>query len=197
MIRSKKRFQLLRDEDLMEHLCSGDQEAFDELYERYQKRVLYYFFRMLGSSKEKAMDFLQDLFLKLVEKPQLFDRKRKFSTWLFSVAHNMCKNEYRRLEVRKVMDPDAETDVVNPNHKDPGDTTDLKDFTQALYQALDNMEEDRKTAFLLRYREGFSIKEISEVLNCAEGTVKSKVFYTNKKLSLQLQAYNPGLPKRR
>lgn len=174
----------------MSFICHNKVEAFNELYSRYSKRMLYYFFRMLGSDKEKAQDFLQDLFLKVVEKPEMFNTKRKFSTWLFSVAHNMCKNEYRSQQVRKVIDKTGNTETAMGSIKEVD--IDLKDFTEKLYYALDEIDENHKTAFLLRHREGFSIKEIGEALGCPEGTVKSKLFYTIKKLSQQLHIYNPN-----
>jgi len=166
-------------------------QAFNELYHRYHRRVFYYFYRMLGGVDEKAQDFLQDIFMKLVEKPEYFDTSKRFSTWLFSIAHNMCKNEYRKLAVRKVIDNEASVDVAQQNETDSATRTDLNLFTDQLFRELDQLSEEQKTAFLLRYREGFSIKEISQVLDCSEGTVKSRVFYTNKKLALKLEAFNP------
>ncbi len=65
------------------------------LYDRYSRRLLNYFHRMLWSDREKAQDFLQDLFTKLATRPQSYDAARPFQTWLFSVANNMCKNAYR------------------------------------------------------------------------------------------------------
>jgi RNA polymerase sigma-70 factor (ECF subfamily) len=91
----------ISDEHLMEGIHHGDTDAFNELYLRYHKRLLYYFYRMLGNSSEKAQDFLQDIFVKIIDHPESFNISRKFSTWIFSVAHNMCKNEYRRLAVRR------------------------------------------------------------------------------------------------
>ena len=88
------------DEELMESVEVGEETAFDELYNRYSKRLLVYFYRMLGGNEEKAQDFLQDIFVKIIEKPHLFGSKNRFSSWVFTVANNMCKNEYRRLKVR-------------------------------------------------------------------------------------------------
>ncbi|MDP7122228.1 MAG: sigma-70 family RNA polymerase sigma factor, partial [Candidatus Marinimicrobia bacterium] len=75
--------------------------AFDELYARYSSRLFHYFYRMLGGNPEKARDFLQDIFFKIVENPDRFHTGNRFSSWVFTIAHNMCKNEYRRLDVRK------------------------------------------------------------------------------------------------
>ena len=89
------------DEDLMRRIGQGDEQAFDHLYQRYSGKMLSYFYRLLNQEEEKAQDMLQDLFMKLVEKPHLFDPSKRFSTWLYAIASNMVKNEYRSREVRK------------------------------------------------------------------------------------------------
>ena len=192
MISTAETYKGWSDEALAAAIGQGKNGALEELYFRYQKRVQYFFYRMLGHSEEKANDFVQDLFLKLIEKPHLFNPEKRFSTWFFSVAHNMCKNEYRRLKVREVMDPEAEANPSTGQRFDPAHQADLNAFNAALHAALDQFDEDRKTAFLLRHREGFSIREISQVLQCAEGTVKSKLFYTHKKLAVRLKDFNPN-----
>ncbi len=95
-----RKLKACSDEELMESVKVGEETAFDELYNRYSKRLLVYFYRMLGSNEEKAQDFLQDIFVKIIEKPHLFGSKNRFSSWVFTVANNMCKNEYRRFKVR-------------------------------------------------------------------------------------------------
>src|ERR1700761_6110957 len=89
------RFSIYSDEELMLYLGSGEVEAFDTLYLRYSKRLMVYFTRMLNFDKALAEDALQDLFLKIAEAPEKFDRSRSFKTWIFSVASNRCKNYYR------------------------------------------------------------------------------------------------------
>jgi RNA polymerase sigma-70 factor (ECF subfamily) len=174
----------IKDEDLMIAIHRGESAAFDELYARYHKRLLYYFYRMLGNSTEKAGDFLQDIFLKIIERPDQFDSSRRFCTWLFSVAHNMCKNEYRRLAVRKM----AEWDNGFENYT----ATDCRDeenrqLAEEIFNEINNLGETEKTAFLLFYKEDFSVRDIGQVLNLPEGTIKSKLFYTRKKISERLQ----------
>lgn len=180
----KEKYSRVKDEDLMTAIHQGESEAFDELYARYQKRLLYYFYRMLGNSSEKAGDFLQDIFMKIIERPDQFDSSRRFCTWLFSVAHNMCRNEYRRLSIRKNVAWDGETDF----HR----VTDNQDeenrlLAEEIFNEINELGETEKTAFLLYYREDFSVRDIGQVLNLPEGTVKSKLFYTRKKISEKLQ----------
>jgi RNA polymerase sigma-70 factor (ECF subfamily) len=173
-----------KDEDLMIAIHQGETAAFDELYARYQKRLLYYFYRMLGNSNEKAGDFLQDIFMKIIERPDQFDSSRRFCTWLFSVAHNMCKNEYRRLSIRKsvVWGGDMDYQMATDNQD-----LENRQLADEIFNEINELGETEKTAFLLYYREDFSVRDISQVLNLPEGTVKSKLFYTRKKISDKFQ----------
>ena len=82
-------------------ITDGNQAAFGELYDRYSRVMINYFYRMLWKDREKAEDFMHDLFTKIINKPKLYDPNRSFKTWIYSVANNMCKNEYRKQEVRK------------------------------------------------------------------------------------------------
>jgi RNA polymerase sigma-70 factor (ECF subfamily) len=193
----KHRYKKLSDEKLMEFIQRGDTSAFDELYDRYSRRLLLYFSRELGGSEEKAQDFLQDIFLKIVEKPGLFDTERRFSAWLFTVAYNMCKNEYRRLEVREDFRNNVTADTPARHHE--GQHSQIEQhidrgrFQEALSEELERLDNGHRSAFLLRHQENLSIKEISEVLGCSEGTVKSRLFYTTRKLASRLRAFNPYL----
>ncbi len=177
------KYTRLQDEALMILIHRGETPAFDVLYARYQKRLQYYFYRMLGSY-EKAGDFLQDIFMKIIERPDQFDSSRKFCTWLFSVAHNMCKNEYRRLSIRKnvVFDGEMEYHMSADTRGDEN-----RQLADEIFNEINELGEIEKTAFLLYYREDFSVRDIGQVLGLPEGTVKSKLFYTRKKISEKLQ----------
>jgi RNA polymerase sigma-70 factor (ECF subfamily) len=184
------RYNSTTDEHLMNAIHQGDTLAFNVLYQRYNKRLMYYFYRMLGNSSEKARDFLQDLFMKIIERPQLFDVSKRFSTWIFSVAHNMCKNEYRRMAVRSNMVFDEDIDQYSEINE--ASLRDMQITADQIFNEIDQLGELEKSAFLLYYREDFSLQEISKVLDLPEGTIKSKLFYTRKKLSriFQLQDSN-------
>jgi RNA polymerase sigma-70 factor (ECF subfamily) len=191
----KHRYRKRSDEKLMEFIQRGDTSAFDELYHRYSQRLLLYFFRELGCDEQKAQDFLQDAFLKILEKPGLFDPERKFSTWIFTVAYNMCKNEYRRLEVRGIVENNANMDEVSQgveNDYHPSEqNVDQERFEKALLAELEKFDDGHRSAFLLRYQQNLSIREIGEILGCSEGTIKSRLFYTTQKLAAKLKAFNP------
>lgn len=175
----------LPDAEIMQLIVSGDQAAFSELYRRYKDRMFYYFYRMLGNSTDQANDFLQELFIKLIEKPESYHPGYNFSTWLYSIANNMCKNEYRRRGIRQeyqnAESHNSAVDYISLSQTNP------EQVIEKIFQTLDLLGEEHRSAFLLRYREGFSVKEVAEILDLAEGTVKSRLFYARKMLAEKLE----------
>ena len=188
----RQQHKTMSDESLMIAISSGDKRAFDELYSRYSGPLLGYFMRMLWRDREKAEDFVHDLFAKIVHKPEYFDTTRSFKTWVYSVANNMCKNEYKKQEVRKG------TSNGLDNHyslydKSVNVMNEVQDnfFQEAFQKSLSDLDEKHKEVFALRHIEGMSIKEISEAMEINEGTVKSRLFYATKYLAESLKDFNP------
>ena len=170
----------------MTAIKNGNQSAFSELYERFNQRLYYYFFRMLGNDKEVANDFLQDIFLKIINKPELFKPGYKFTSWIFTVAHNMCKNEYRHREVRKIINNDENPDQFLTDENSYEETLKKEQLITQLFTEIEYMEEDQKAILLLKYKENFSLKEISEILELPLGTIKSRLYYARVELTKKL-----------
>lgn len=170
----------------MQKVHQGSEMALTEIYQRYGTPLMRYFTRMLWRDHQKAQDFLHDLFVKIIDHPQRFDGTRKFSTWIFSVAHNMCKNEYRRTANHERLNGFHINPVVNTEMNDNMDRMTVK---YQLEKMLDELEEEDKTLLLLRYEEDLSIEQISEIVFLAEGTVKSRLFYLRKALAKKLNGY--------
>jgi len=187
----QKQAKQLSDEELMKLLSKGNQKAFDEIYLRYSDVLFGYFMKMLARDKEKCEDMVHDLFAKIIRKPDYFNVNRSFRTWVFSVACNMCKNEYKRMSVRKHVSNDfeptkslkAESDTLKKVHEST--------FSESFYKALNALDEKHKNVFALRHFEGLSMKEIAETLEINEGTVKSRLFYATKTLAKELKEFNP------
>ncbi|NOT74847.1 MAG: sigma-70 family RNA polymerase sigma factor [Cyclobacteriaceae bacterium] len=184
----QNRWTALSDEELMKHIQSGQERALTELYGRYSKKLVRYFHRMLWKDEAMAQDFLHDLFLKVIEKPLMFDAERRFSTWIYSAAFNMCKNAYRKQSFRETAKdnflPAAE--IFQPD-------VDHKDFKKVLENVLTQCEESDRNLFVLRYELDIPFAEIASILECPEGTVKSRLFYLKKKIAHKLKAYNPAI----
>jgi len=182
------------DELLMGLIRHGNEAAFEILYQRYSLKMLHYFHKMLGSQEAKAQDFLQDLFVKIIEKAHLFNPEKKFSTWLYTLAGNMCKNEYRSMQVRRILTHSDEWEQLCGKDPSPEVLMDQQQFEDSLDKALRALEPIHREVFVLRYQQELSIREISQIVQCAEGTVKSRIFYALKKLSARLCVYH-GLIK--
>lgn len=179
------------DEKLMLTLSKGDKRAFDELYKRYSKPLKGYFMRMLWKNESKSEDFVHDLFVKIIHNPESFDANRSFKTWLYSVACNMCKNEYKKQEVRKGTSTgidqffsisDKGVDVLNE--------VQMSHFGTQFEKSMDELKSEHQEVFSLRHIDGLSIKEMAEVLEINEGTVKSRLFYATKQLADKLKEFN-------
>lgn len=170
----------------MQKVHQGSEVALTEIYQRYSTPLMRYFTRMLWRDQQKAQDFLQDLFIKIIDNPHRFDGSRKFSTWLYSMAHNMCKNEYRKKENQNRL---YEVHYTEYEQVDLNDNLDKQMVKHKLDLVLDELNEEDKTLLLLRYEEDLSVEQISEIVFIPEGTVKSRLFYLRKELAKKLNAY--------
>lgn len=164
-------------EILQQSKVEDREKAMNELFLRYSNKMLEYFYYSFNKDREKAKDFVQDLFLKLLEKPESFDLNRKFKPWFYGVASNMCKNEYRKIGTKNKYDEHLKNENLQ--------TTNQDNFT--INDALIHLKQEHKNHIILRYKFKMSIREMSEVLECPEGTVKSKLFYATKELSKHIK----------
>jgi RNA polymerase sigma-70 factor (ECF subfamily) len=173
------------DEELLPLVAGKVAGAFDELYHRYGQKMFGYFFRMLWKDKEKAEDNVQELFLKVINHAKDFETGRSFSTWLYSIAHNMCKNEYRKQEVRMKHAKTITADTITPKEKH----LDLQKFRVAVANCIGRLDEDKRSLFVLRFQEQLSVPQISSIMNIPEGTIKSRLFYLLKEMKNELQEF--------
>lgn len=175
------------DESLMEHFQNGSSQAFGELYQRYSQRLLYFMYRMLHQDEALAQDKLHDVFTRIVERPEVFNTKRNFKSWIFTVAANECRKHYRK-EATVELDKDIE-------QCEPAllafEKMELASFKGAFHKELKSLSYDHRCTFVLRFQEKLSLQEISVIMNCPKGTVKSRIYYSVKILSERLAIYNP------
>lgn len=182
----------LSDESLMIEVIQGNSKAFAEIYDRYSRLMINYFYKMLWQDREKAEDFMQELFTKIIHKPELFNPDKAFKTWIYSIANNMCKNEYRKQEVRKGTSNSLHENIaVADNAVLPDQAHDRNVFNDRLKEELNTLSENHRITFILRFKQDLSIKEIAEIMDSNEGTVKSRIFYAIKKLSEKLDEFKP------
>lgn len=162
-------------------------QAFSVIYERYAERMKAFFFRMLWSNAAMAEDFVHDLFAKIIEKPELYQSNRPFMPWLFQVASNMCKNAYRK----KIFETNY-LQQLDPNEIDLPNTEkelDEKIIKNHLTLLLEQLDEDKRELFLLRYQQELSVKALASTFEVSEGTIKSRLFYIRKTLAEALSKH--------
>jgi RNA polymerase sigma-70 factor, ECF subfamily len=176
------------DEEL---ITAGDEKALTELYERYSTSMVRYFHRMLWKDASKAQDFLHDLFLRIIERPGSFHAEKKFSTWIYSVAHNMCKNEYRKQSFRASVAHELYVGEVLEQTIDA--ELDHAYFRRTIDKSMEQWNEDDRTLFTLRHELEMGFAEIGSVLSVPEGTVRSRWFYLRKELAQQLHEFQTTL----
>lgn len=184
-----KSLQTYTDEELFTRIREGDSKAFGELYDRYASWLMRYFYRMLWKNRELAEDQVQEFFTKLAANVDVYDGKRSFKTWAFSVANNMCKNHYRHAAVKEKSAPMISAELNETEFSRSSEEMDHSTFMERLEDELLLLDDERRSTFVLRFFDELSIKEIALALDCSEGTVKSRIFYTLQHLNKKLKDF--------
>lgn len=189
MFRLKKELSTHTDEQLMQLLSTRrSNEALTELHARYSKKVLGFFLRMVRGDVEKAQDLVQDLFMRILEKHHLFDPTRRFYSWMFTIASNMCKTSFR-IKTYENIDEGSRAFEGQFAHSD--NELDKEVFRRSLQSAIEQLEDHHRMTFILRYMEELSVKEIAEITESSEGTVKSRLYYASRKIAKALKEFDP------
>ena len=104
----------------------------------------------------------------------------------------MCKNEYRKNEIRKNASAELYKEEVKIDTNTYDNNYDKQFFQKRLNQELEQLSDTHKKVFIMRMKHNLSVKEIAEIMETNEGTIKSRIFYTLKKLSSNLKEFNPA-----
>jgi RNA polymerase sigma-70 factor, ECF subfamily len=185
----------LSDEELFRRIKDDDTDAFNELYFRYSRRLLHYLLRMLNGDEYRAQDLLQDVFIQVVDHKNRFADAGKFSTWLFTIAHNRCKNEYRSRNTRKEVELtgiNCLSAVTDGETESAIKSIDYEKLKNGLLVFLQSVPAPQRSIFLLRYQENLTVPEIARIMDCPAGTVKSRLHYTLRLIAARLKEYDPN-----
>ena len=190
----------MRDENnetLMLRFRDGDVRAFEFLLSRHQKPIYEFILRSVGQHNTAlAEDLAQETFLRVVKQAKSYEQRAKFTTWLYTLARNLCIDNSRRMVHRKTRSldqPDEEGQTMLDRTADKGPAVDRKVIGQQLQTrlqaAIDSLPDDQREVFLMREQADLSFKEIAEVVGISENTVKSRMRYALEKLRAQLEEY--------
>ena len=170
---------------------SGHQVAFNNLVVKYQKPVYNLCYRMLQDTAE-AEDAAQETFIRAYYKLDTYNRSRKFSTWLFSIASNYCVDRLRRRRFQWI----SWQDLSPWSHPAAAETTRPEwvllnsETQQEIQHLLDTLPPDSRTAVVLKYWHKMSYEEIAQTLDTSVSAVKSKLFRARKSMATKATAKN-------
>jgi len=183
------------DEVLMLRYKDGDLVAFEILLAKYQQPLFAFAYRFCNDY-HLAQDLVQEVFLRLIKSAKNYEPRAKFSTYLYTLAHNICIDHLRRNKKRKhvsLSDPLGEEsdltveDSMKSNDSDPEKELHQKTFEKALNQAVDQLPPEQREVFLLREQMNLPFEEIAKVLGCLPSTAKSRMRYALQSIRAKLE----------
>jgi RNA polymerase sigma-70 factor (ECF subfamily) len=179
----KSELEALDDNELVTAFLAGTSRAFDVLVERYQTRLLNFVYRTVGD-RERAEDLVQEAFIRVHRHLARFDQSKKFSTWIYTIASNLAKNELRNRARNPLVyfqtmtsgweDEDRPLEFEDTAAR-PDDAFDRRHLRELVDAAVRRLPSHHRHVFVLRELEGRSYEEIAEVTKCNLGTVKSRL----------------------
>ena len=185
------------DAALMTRVKQGDMEAFAELVEKYKQKVANLIFRTLPDATE-AEDLTQVVFIQVWKSAERYRVEAKFSTWLFTIARNLCLNEIRRRNRHPADSLDAATaeredqpgrQFTDFREVSPPDLLLRSELQAKVQEVLQALPENQRTALLLFKEEEMSYEAISEVLGCSLSATKSLIHRARETLKDKLKPY--------
>lgn len=165
-------FKALADEELVKYVIDGNDQAFEELYQRYSERI----FKLLYSyvyNEEDAIDLMHDVFIRAYKHLDKFDIKRTFSSWIYKIAINCAKNHRYKVRKTDVMIEREEQRLTQlEGVKTPEDYIIDNELTQEFSLAIDTLTDKFREVFLLRFGQQLQYSDIAKILNISERTAK-------------------------
>jgi RNA polymerase sigma-70 factor, ECF subfamily len=173
----------LPDSLVVQSFLEGNSRAFGELVDRYDKRLLNFVYRTIGD-RERAQDLVQETFVRVYRHLHRFDQTKKFSTWIYTIAGNLAKNELRNRSrnplvlfqtIKKNWEADHRPLEWEDTKLRPDDLFRKRHLREMVEKAVEELPEHHRIVFVLRELEGKTYEEIAEITGCNLGTVKSRL----------------------
>lgn len=167
--------------ELVVRAQSGDESSKEKIYEEMANRV-YYFALKIVRNKDDAADIMQDSFIIAFRKLDSLKEPGAFTTWLYRITANQCKNFFAKQKDTYSLDNDDENfDVDSIKDKDetflPGSAIEQEETHRLVQEIIDELPDYQRSCIMMYYYSEMSVKEIAETLECSEGTVKSRLNY--------------------
>ncbi len=182
-VQHRQHLRTLGDSEVVQAFLDGDQRAFGELVRRYDNRLVNFVYRTVGD-RERAQDLVQETFVRVYRHLERFDQTKKFSTWIYTIASNLAKNELRNRSrnplvlfqtIKQSWDADHRPLEWEDTQYKPDDLYRKRHLKEKVDEAVAQLPEHHRVVFVLRELEGKTYEEISEITGVNLGTVKSRL----------------------
>lgn len=183
------------DEDLVAAVQAGDASAFDVLVRRWDRKIQGAAFRVLGSPDE-ARDVSQEAFMKAFRALRGFKQEARFSSWLYQIAMNVCRDKLRRRRGREFLSLDAVAEGLEPalHQRAVADqAVHSGDLARAVAAAIETLPQEQREVVVLKEYEGLTFPEISEILGVPLSTVKTRLYRALGQLRIELERQGVGI----
>lgn len=181
----------LSDNELIEIIRNKNPKRYSEIVERYQKKLFVYLYRLIRS-KEEAEDILQDVFIKVLKNLESYDTKRKFSSWIYRIAHNEAVNRIKKKSLKSFIP--WENIVAIKDKKEMSDSKEgaddawiRKEDQKKINEIVNELPFKYKQVLLLRYYSDKSYEEIAKISGKSVNTVGTLIGRAKKKMLLELK----------
>ena len=187
--------QELDDAHVVGRHLEGDPQAFGMLVDRYQIRLLNFVNRTIGD-RERSEDLVQEVFIRVFRHLHRFDQTKKFSTWIYTIASNLAKNELRNRSrnplvlfqtIKKHWQDEERPLQFEDSNSRPDDMYRKRHLRELVEESVERLPEHHKQVFILRELEGKSYEEIAEAMDCPVGTVRSRIFRAREAIDKKLK----------
>lgn len=178
------------DSTLVKQFQDGDIDAFNRLVERWHSKIHRFAYRFFADADE-ANEITQKTFIKTYQKVSELKEPDKFSSWIYKIANNLCLDELKRAGRRKSSPLEAWIEQNDQAQKQtPADKLENKQLGEIIQKALLTLPDEQRVVFILKEYEGLKFREIADILEAPENTVKSRMYYGLRSLRRVLKKWN-------
>lgn len=178
--------QIPADEELIEEIKSGSQAAMEVLVKRHYKQIFAYIYRTV-SDYHTAYDLTQEVFIKMMQSIDRYQGKGKFPNWLITIAVNHCRDYFRSRHFQQKEQEQELQKYITDRRENVWDLLSKKWDSEQVKRAIESLPSFQREAIVLRYFHDYKIKEISEITDAKESTVKSRIRQGTIKLKRMLE----------
>ncbi|MBN2030352.1 sigma-70 family RNA polymerase sigma factor [bacterium] len=174
----------MTDDVLIERFLEGDIHAFNLLVWRWERPIFNFVYRNLGN-EETAQDVCQHVFLRVYKKLKTLRERQKFSSWIYRIALNLCRDEYKKRKNHRLISIESDPEdppsyscqqIMDASVQTPEDLCHQQSVSELLKEALMKLPEEQRTVIIMKQYQGLKFIEIADILKQPVNTVKSRLY---------------------